>query len=105
MTKVDEPTAATELERFHVFGGPDRQGNPKELGLVEAPTTGLATVYASQVFGRRGEGSSLRVVCRGVSTTAPAYERPFAHHALRRVDGYSIRERLAQARKGEMHHV
>lgn len=105
MTSSENEATRPDLEIFRVFARPDQHGNTTELGVLAAPSTRLATVYASQIFGRRNERGTLHVVSGGVTTAAPRYERPFSHHALRRVDGYSMGQRLAQARKGEMRHV
>jgi 1,2-phenylacetyl-CoA epoxidase PaaB subunit len=84
----------------------DGPGQPlKHLGAIEAPSGPLARIYATQIYGRRGEGGEICVVSREALVKGASYERPFAHHALRRVDGYSISERLEQVRRRTAAHV
>lgn len=87
----------TEAEVFEVFRR-EKHGKPMEhAGSLEAPDPRLAEAYARQLFGRRGEADELWVVARAaVARTVGASDE--LDHSYRRVDGYSIRDRLRAAR-------
>ena len=88
-----------EAEVFEVFRR-EKHGKPMEhAGSLEAPDPRLAESYARQLFGRRGEADELWVVARAaVARTVGASETDELDHSYRRVDGYSIRDRLRAAR-------
>jgi ring-1,2-phenylacetyl-CoA epoxidase subunit PaaB len=77
----------------------DRKGQPFEhAGSVEAPDATFAEVYAREQYGRRGESVALWLVPRDavhvVSDWADEFDLKY-----RRVDGYSIKVRLKEARE------
>jgi len=67
-------------------------------GSVAAPDAGFAETWAREQYGRRGESSALWLVPRAaiheVSDWADEFDLKY-----RRVDGYSIKERLRIARE------
>jgi ring-1,2-phenylacetyl-CoA epoxidase subunit PaaB len=67
-------------------------------GAVAAPDLRFAEVYAREQFGRRQESEALWIVPReaihGVSEFPDEFDLKY-----RRVDGYSIKERLREARE------
>ena len=77
----------------------DRKGQPFEhAGSVEAPDAAFAESYAREQYGRRGESVALWLVPREavhvVSDWADEFDLKY-----RRVDGYSIKVRLKEARE------
>lgn len=77
----------------------DRKGQPFEhAGSVEAPDAAFAETYAREQYGRRGESAALWLVPRDavhvVSDWADEFDLKY-----RRVDGYSIKVRLKEARE------
>ncbi len=76
----------------------ERAAQPLEhAGSVEAPDDALALLYARQVFGRRGESETLWVVPRPAVLVTPG-PQPALDRSYRRVDGYSIKGKLREAR-------
>jgi ring-1,2-phenylacetyl-CoA epoxidase subunit PaaB len=77
----------------------ERDARPLEhAGSLEAPDDRLATVYARQIFGRRGESELLWVVAREDVIVTPG-PQPELDRSYRRVDGYSIKSKLRRARE------
>jgi phenylacetate-CoA oxygenase PaaH subunit len=77
----------------------DRKGQPFEhAGSVAAPDAAFAESYAREQYGRRGESAALWLVPREavhvVSEWADEFDLKY-----RRVDGYSIKVRLKEARE------
>jgi ring-1,2-phenylacetyl-CoA epoxidase subunit PaaB len=77
----------------------DRKGQAFEYaGSVEAPDAAFAEAYAREQYGRRGESVALWLVPRDtvhvVSDWADEFDLKY-----RRVDGYSIKARLKEARE------
>ena len=77
----------------------ERKGQPFEhAGSVAAPDVAFAHVYAHEQYGRRGESVALWLVpreeIRVVDDWADEFELKY-----RRVDGYSIKARLKEARE------
>ena len=77
----------------------DRAGQPFEhAGSVEAPDAEFAEAWAREQYGRRGESAALWLVPRSsiheVSDWADEFDLKY-----RRVDGYSIKARLKEARE------
>ena len=77
----------------------DRKGQPFEHGgSVEAPDAAFAEAYAREQYGRRGESVALWLVPREqvhlVDDWADEFDLKY-----RRVDGYSIKVRLKEARE------
>jgi ring-1,2-phenylacetyl-CoA epoxidase subunit PaaB len=83
---------------FEVFRQP-RRGQPFEhAGSVEAPDAALAEVWAREQYGRRGESTALWLVARETIHAVEHWPDEF-DLKYRRVDGYSIKARLKEARE------
>jgi phenylacetate-CoA oxygenase PaaH subunit len=83
---------------FEVFRR-ERKGQPfTHAGSIEAPDAAFADAWAREQYGRRGESDALWLVPRAsiheVTEWADEFDLKY-----RRVDGYSIKTRLAEARK------
>jgi phenylacetate-CoA oxygenase PaaH subunit len=83
---------------FEVFRQ-ERKGQPfTHAGSVDAPDAAFAETWAREQYGRRGESAALWLVPReavhAVSEWADEFDLKY-----RRVDGYSIKARLAEARE------
>jgi phenylacetate-CoA oxygenase PaaH subunit len=83
---------------FEVFRR-ERKGQPfQHAGSIEAPDAAFADAWAREQYGRRGESDALWLVPRGaiheVSEWADEFDLKY-----RRVDGYSIKTRLKEARE------
>jgi len=77
----------------------ERKGQPfTHAGSVEAPHDEYADSYAREQFGRRGESVALWVVPRDAIEEIDEFVDEF-DLKYRRVDGYSIKERLKEARE------
>ena len=77
----------------------DRKGQPFEhAGSVEAPDAEFAEAWAREQYGRRGESIALWLVPRDAIHSVTEWSDEF-DLKYRRVDGYSIKERLAKARE------
>jgi len=77
----------------------ERKGQPfQHAGSIEAPDAAFADAWAREQYGRRGESDALWLVPRGaiheVSEWADEFDLKY-----RRVDGYSIKTRLKEARE------
>ena len=66
-------------------------------GSVEAPNEEFAEAYAREQYGRRGESTALWLVPREAVDEIEDFVDEF-DLKYRRVDGYSIKERLKDAR-------
>jgi phenylacetate-CoA oxygenase PaaH subunit len=82
---------------FEVFRQ-EKKGQPfAHAGSVLAPDAAFADAWAREQYGRRGESEALWLVERSdiheVSEWADEFDLKY-----RRVDGYSIKTRLAEAR-------
>src|SRR5439155_16046724 len=76
----------------------DRRGTPFEhAGSVEAPDAEFAEAWAREQYGRRGESVALWLVPRDAVHTVDDWADEF-DLKYRRVDGYSIKARLKEAR-------
>jgi ring-1,2-phenylacetyl-CoA epoxidase subunit PaaB len=83
---------------FEVFRQ-ERKGQPfQHAGSVEAPDPRFAEVYAREQFGRRGESQALWLAPREAVHVIEDFPDEF-EWKYRRVDGYSIKERLREARE------
>jgi phenylacetate-CoA oxygenase PaaH subunit len=83
---------------FEVFRQ-ERRGQPfQHAGSVEAPDAGFAEVYAREQYGRRGESEALWLVPREAVHEVREWADEF-DLKYRRVDGYSIKARLKEARE------
>ncbi|HET8607623.1 MAG TPA: hypothetical protein VFL66_11435 [Gaiellaceae bacterium] len=77
----------------------DRKGRPFEhAGSIEAPDAAFAESYAREQYGRRGESSALWLVPRDAVHAVDDWADEF-DLKYRRVDGYSIKVRLKEARE------
>jgi phenylacetate-CoA oxygenase PaaH subunit len=77
----------------------ERKGQPFEhAGSLAAPDADFAEAWAREQYGRRGESAALWFVPRGtvhvIDTWADEFDLKY-----RRVDGYSIKVRLKEARE------
>ena len=83
---------------FEVFRR-ERKGQPfAHAGSVEAPDAAFAEAWAREQFGRRGESDGLWLVPRDAVHQITDWADEF-DLKYRRVDGYSIKERLRIARE------
>jgi ring-1,2-phenylacetyl-CoA epoxidase subunit PaaB len=77
----------------------ERKGAAFEhAGAVEAPDAAFAEVYAREQYGRRGESTALWLVPRDAVHVVDDWADEF-DLKYRRVDGYSIKARLKEARE------
>jgi phenylacetate-CoA oxygenase PaaH subunit len=77
----------------------ERKGQPfAHAGSLEAPDAAFADAWAREQYGRRGESEALWLVPRSsihqVTDWADEFDLKY-----RRVDGYSIKARLKEARE------
>ena len=83
---------------FEVFRQ-ERKGQPfAHAGSLVAPDGELAEVWAREQYGRRGESEALWLVPRSAIHAVTEWADEF-DLKYRRVDGYSIKERLRIARE------
>jgi phenylacetate-CoA oxygenase PaaH subunit len=83
---------------FEVFRQ-ERRGQPFEhAGSVEAPDADFAETWAREQYGRRGESVALWLVPRDAVRDVEGWADEF-DLKYRRVDGYSIKARLKEARE------
>ena len=77
----------------------ERNGQPFEhAGSVTAPDAEFAEAWAREQYGRRGESIALWLVPRDAISTVDDWADEF-ELKYRRVDGYSIKARLKEARE------
>jgi ring-1,2-phenylacetyl-CoA epoxidase subunit PaaB len=77
----------------------ERKGQPfQHGGSVEAPDLRFAEMYAREQFGRRQESAALWLVPRSALHEVAEFPDEF-DLKYRRVDGYSIKARLREARE------
>ncbi len=77
----------------------EREGAPfQHGGSLEAPDLQFAELYAREVYGRRHESAALWVVPRSAVREIRDFPDEF-ERGYRRVDGYSIKARLREARE------
>ena len=77
----------------------ERKGQPfQHAGSVTAPDEEFAEIYAREQYGRRGESEALWLVAREAVAEIDEFVDEF-DLKYRRVDGYSIKERLREARE------
>ena len=83
---------------FEVFRQ-EKKGQPfAHAGSVEAPDAAFADAWAREQYGRRGESEALWIVPRGAVHEVHGFPDEF-DLKYRRVDGYSIKARLKEARE------
>jgi ring-1,2-phenylacetyl-CoA epoxidase subunit PaaB len=81
----------------------ERKGAAFEhAGSVDAPDAAFAETWAREQFGRRGESEALWIVPRAAVHEVRDFPDEF-DLKYRRVDGYSIKTRLAAARQRASH--
>ena len=85
---------------FEVFRQ-ERDGQPLQHGgSLEAPDREFAEAYAIELYGRRGESVALWVVPRdAVVEIEDPYVADVFDRDYRRVDGYSLKVKLGEARE------
>ncbi|HEY7381742.1 MAG TPA: hypothetical protein VH572_11050 [Gaiella sp.] len=77
----------------------ERKGQPfAHAGTVSAPDAQFAEIYAREQFGRRQESTALWLVPRESIREIDEFPDEF-DLKYRRVDGYSIKARLKEARE------
>ena len=77
----------------------ERKGQPfQHAGSVEAPDEAFAEIYAREQYGRRQESVALWLVARDALSEIDDFPDEF-EMKYRRVDGYSIKARLREARE------
>ena len=77
----------------------ERAGSAMQhAGSVVAPDERFAEIYAREQYGRRGESDALWLVPREAVNEIGEFVDEF-DLKYRRVDGYSIKERLKEARE------
>ncbi len=77
----------------------ERKGQPfAHAGSVRAPDPRFAEIYAREQYGRRGESEALWLVPREAVHEIADFPDEF-DLKYRRVDGYSIKARLREARE------
>jgi phenylacetate-CoA oxygenase PaaH subunit len=77
----------------------ERKGQPfAHAGSIVAPDAGFADAWAREQFGRRGESEGLWLVPRDAVHQVTEWADEF-DLKYRRVDGYSIKARLKEARE------
>ena len=78
----------------------EREGQPfQHGGSLEAPSREFAEVYAVEFYGRRAESVALWVVPReAIREIEDPYVADVFDRDYRRVDGYSLKVKLKEAR-------
>jgi len=77
----------------------ERKGQPfQHAGSVVAPDAAFADVYAREQYGRRGESTALWVVPRDAIVEIGEFVDELERN-YHRVDGYSLKEKLKEARE------
>jgi phenylacetate-CoA oxygenase PaaH subunit len=77
----------------------ERKGQPfQHAGSVDAPDAAFAETFAREQYGRRGESVALWLVPRAAIREVDEWADEF-DLKYRRVDGYSIKARLKEARE------
>ena len=83
---------------WEVFRKEKRGGAFEHAGSVVAPDADFAEAWAREQYGRRGESVALWLVPRDAVHTVEDWSDEF-DLKYRRVDGYSIKARLKEARE------
>ena len=77
----------------------ERAGAPMQhAGSIAAPDERFAEIYAREQYGRRGESEALWLVARDLVHEVHDFPDEF-DLKYRRVDGYSLKTRLKEARE------
>ena len=79
----------------------EREGQPfQHGGSIEAPNREFAEAYAIELYGRRAESVALWIVPRDeVCEVHEPYVADVFDRDYRRVDGYSLKVKLKEARE------
>ena len=79
----------------------EREGAPfQHGGSLEAPSADFAEAYAREFYGRRNESTALWIVPRdAILEVEEPYVADVFDRDYRRVDGYSIKLKLREARE------
>ncbi len=79
----------------------EREGAPfQHGGSLEAPDAAFAEAYAREFYGRRNESTALWIVPRdAILEVEEPYVADVFDRDYRRVDGYSIKVKLREARE------
>jgi phenylacetate-CoA oxygenase PaaH subunit len=81
----------------------ERKGQPfQHAGSLEAANHDFAEVYAKEFYGRRGESEALWVVPREAVIEVEEFVDELNRN-YHRVDGYSLKEKLKEARERAGH--
>ena len=85
---------------FEIFRQ-EREGQPfQHGGSLEAPNLAFAKTYARELYGRRDESFALWIVPReSVEEVLDPYVADVFDRDYRRVDGYSLKVKLKEARE------
>ena len=76
----------------------ERKGQPfAHAGSLSAPNLEYAEIYARDFYGRRNESTALWVVARAAVTEVGSFVDELGRN-YHRVDGYSLKEKLKEAR-------
>jgi phenylacetate-CoA oxygenase PaaH subunit len=67
-------------------------------GSLSAPTLEYAEIYARDFYGRRNESNALWIVARDAVTEVGEFVDELGRN-YHRVDGYSLKEKLREARE------
>jgi ring-1,2-phenylacetyl-CoA epoxidase subunit PaaB len=79
----------------------EREGAPfQHGGSLEAPNAAFADAYAREFYGRRAESFALWIAPRdALLEVREPYVAPVFDRDYRRVDGYSLKVKLKEARE------
>jgi phenylacetate-CoA oxygenase PaaH subunit len=79
----------------------EREGAPLQHGgALEAPNAAFAEAYARELYGRRNESTALWIVPRqAILEVDEPYVADVFDRDYRRVDGYSLKVKLRDARE------
>ena len=83
---------------FEVFRQERKGQSFQHAGTVTAPDERFAEIYAREQYGRRQESTALWLVPRAAVSEIDEFPDEF-DLKYRRVDGYSIKTRLREARE------
>ena len=83
---------------FEVFRREREGAAMQHAGSISAPDERFAEIYAREQYGRRGESEALWLVPRDAVHEIDEFVDEF-DLKYRRVDGYSIKARLKEARE------
>jgi phenylacetate-CoA oxygenase PaaH subunit len=76
----------------------ERKGQAfQHAGSFEAPDAAFAEAYAKEFYGRRGESEALWIVARDAIAQVDEFVDELERN-YHRVDGYSLKEKLKEAR-------